>query len=56
MRSKTLLTFLTGLAVGGVLATAVVSSSGGFRRCPTPSFPSAGTRAAGSGAETMVPK
>ncbi len=42
MTSKTLFTFLIGLAAGGVLATAVVSSSGGLLRlCPIPSVPTA---------------
>lgn len=58
MTSKTLLTFLIGLAAGGVLATAVASSSGGLLRlCPIPSVSSADTSAPEPGAaEAVVPK
>lgn len=55
MTSKTLLTFLIGLAAGGALATAVGSSSGGLLRlCPIPSIPSAETSAPAPGAVGAV--
>lgn len=53
MTRKTLLTFLIGLAAGGVLATAVVSPSGGLRLCPISSIPTAETSAARPGTVEM---